>query len=236
MNKKINCIAIDDEPVALDIICDYINKIPHLKLLGTYRNALLAIEYLQNNLVDIVFLDINMPEINGIDFLKSLQVKPMIIFTTAYPEYAVKSYDLNATDYLLKPIEFERFLTSVNKASAVLSSNYKLQESNKQEDARFVILKSGSKSYKVNFSDILFIEGSGNYLTFNTSNAKIMVLMNMNEALNLLPETTFVRIHKSFIVSLSHITIIENHQVQIGTTKIPVGNYYRESFLNKISN
>ncbi|NOQ23972.1 MAG: response regulator [Bacteroidales bacterium] len=233
MNNKIKCIAIDDEPLALDIISDYVARIPFLELLNTYRNALLALEFIQNNQVDLIFLDINMPEINGIDFFKSLNTKPKVIFTTAYSEFAVESYELNATDYLLKPIEFERFLKAVNKI--YFSQNIDSTEEKKQiEPKDSILLKSGSKSYKIKTKDILYVEGSGNYLTFHTIDKKLMVLMSMSDALILLPEIEFARIHKSYIVSTNHISILENHQIQINSKTIPVGKYYKESFLNKV--
>lgn len=233
-NQKIKCIAIDDEPVALDIISDYINKIPFLELLNTYRNALQAIEFLQNNQVDLIFLDINMPEINGIDFFKSLNTKPKVIFTTAYSEFAVESYELNALDYLLKPIEFERFLKAVNKINTSQNLNNDSKSLTQEISNDSIILKSGSKSYKIKTQEILYIEGSGNYLTFHTIDKKLMILMSMNEALSILPETGFARTHKSFIVALNQIKIIENHQVQINDVKIPIGKYYKESFFKKI--
>lgn len=232
LNNKIKCIAIDDEPVALDIISDYVARIPFLELLNTYRNALTAIEFLQNNRVDLIFLDINMPEINGIDFFKSLNTKPKVIFTTAYSEFAVESYELNATDYLLKPIEFERFLKAVNKINSSQNNDFKNKATEIQKDS--IILKSGSKSYKVKTKDVLLVEGSGNYLTFHTIDKKLMVLMNMNDALNILPEIEFARIHKSYIVSINHISIVENHQIQINGKTIPIGKHYKESFLNKV--
>lgn len=232
-NQKIKCIAIDDEPVALDIISDYITKVPFLELLHTFRNGIQALEFLQNTQVDLIFLDINMPEINGIDFFKSLNTKPKVIFTTAYPEFAVESYELNATDYLLKPIKFDRFLKAVNKVYSVQNTDSK--EISGEISKETIILKSGSKSYKINTSDIFYVEGSGNYLTFHTTDKKIMVLMNMNEALKVLPEQSFARIHKSFIVAVDRIKIIENHQVVINDMKIPIGKYYKESFFNKVN-
>lgn len=235
MTTKINCIAIDDEPVALEIMADYITKVPFLSLEGTFRNALHALDFIQRAKVDLIFLDINMPDINGLQFLKSLHNRPLVIFTTAYTEFAVESYDLNALDYLLKPIEFDRFLKAVNKIPSQnnIYTNYQQPEKEKQDN--FVVLKSGSKSYKVNYRDIMFVEGAGNYLTFHTLNLKIMVLMNMEEALKLLPDTDFVRIHKSYIVSLRHTVVIENHQIQINNIKIPIGNYYREMFLRRLN-
>ncbi len=232
MSNKIKCIAIDDEPVALEIISDYVEKIPFLELLKTYRNALMAIEFMQNNQVDLIFLDINMPEINGIDFFKSLTTNSKVIFTTAYSEFAVESYELNATDYLLKPIEFERFLKAVNKIHSSQNDDLKDKIPEIQKDS--IILKSGSKSYKIKTKDILLVEGSGNYITFHTIDKKLMVLMNMNDALNILPEIEFARIHKSYIVSINHISILEKHQIQINGKNIPIGKYYKESFFNKV--
>ncbi len=230
----IKCIAIDDEPVALEIISDYCKKVPFLNLLATFRNALLALEFIRKNKVDFIFLDINMPDFNGIQFLKSLANKPPVIFTTAYSEFAVESYELSAVDYLLKPIQFERFMQAVNKIT-VLPNLVQTQQIAIPETDHSVLLKSGTKQYKVNFADILYLEASGNYLIFHTKLTKIMVLMSMAAALEILPELQFVRIHKSFIVSLKHISVIETHQVQINGNQIPVGSVYRELFQNRIS-
>lgn len=157
-----------------------------------------------------------------------------MIFTTAYSEFAVESYELNAIDYLLKPIEFDRFLKAVNKIHS--SQNIKRKEESIENIKDSIILKSGSKSHKINTKEILYIEGSGNYLTFHIVDKKLMVLMSMSDALNLLPEKEFIRIHKSYIVSLSQLKIIENHQVQINEVKLPVGKHYKENFLNKVKN
>lgn len=230
-DQIIKCIAIDDEPVALDILINYCGRVPFLELRNTYRNALDAIQYLQNNKVDLIFLDINMPEISGIDFIRTIETNAKIIFTTAYPEFAVESYDLNALDYLLKPITFERFLKAVNKIN---SSQQKVESPKLNQQSNSIMLKSGSKSFKIDTKDILFIEGSGNYLTFHTKEKNVMALMSMNEALELLPVDEFARIHKSYIVALDCIKVVENHQVQIAEIIIPVGKYYKESFFRKI--
>jgi DNA-binding LytR/AlgR family response regulator len=228
---KYKCIAIDDEPVALDIITDYIKQTPFIELVGTFRNALQALELLRKTKIDLIFLDINMPNINGIQFLKSLPIKPQVIFTTAYSEHAVESYELNALDYLLKPIEYERFLLAVNK----LPERNELNKRHHEEKDEHIVLKSGNKSYRISYSDIFYIEASGNYVLFYTDKSKIMVLMSLKEVLNILPQNNFIRIHKSFVVALERISFVENHQVTILDKKIPIGNHYRESFQKQFS-
>jgi DNA-binding LytR/AlgR family response regulator len=231
------CIIIDDEPNAIDILKRYTEQVSFLELGGTFRNPVKALEFLQDQGTDLVFLDINMPNINGLQFLRSLANRPMIIFTTAYSEYAVESYELNAVDYLVKPIEFDRFLKAVNKANAAL----KLQGKNtatvvKEKPAdEYVLLRSGPQTHKVKVSDILFIEKEENYVIFNLADRKIFVRANMGEIFTIIPEQKFVRVHKSWIVSLEHISSIEQHQVIINKTKIPVSNTYRNELMSRLS-
>lgn len=233
---KLKCLAIDDEPMALDIITDYVKKTPFLVLDGAYRDSIKALDYLQQNKVDLIFLDINMPDLTGIQFLKSLLYQPLLIFTTAYSEYAVKSYDFDAVDYLLKPIEFERFLKAVNRAlekHRLLNQGVISQKAldNKTE---FLMIKSGQDLHKIKIENIFFIESAGNYVVFHLKSEKIMSLLSMNKVLELLPSDQFFRVHKSFIVALSHITKIERHQVIINKKEIPIGNVYRESFFKAL--
>jgi len=233
---KLRCLAIDDEPMALDIISDYTKKVPFLELTGAYRDSLKALDYLQQNKVDLIFLDINMPDLTGIQFLKSILNQPLVIFTTAYSEYAVESYDFAAVDYLLKPIEFERFLKAANRAL----EKYQLlkqgipSENLVNDKIEFIMLKSGQDLHKIKIADILFIESAGNYVTFHLKSDRIISLLSMNKVLEMLPQNHFSRIHKSFIIALRHITKIERHQVLIGNIEIPIGNYYRESFMRII--
>ncbi len=236
---KLKCIAIDDESKALDIIELYCRKIPFLELGKIFRDSIEALEYIQQNKTDLIFLDINMPDLNGIEFLQALSHPPMIIFTTAYSEYAVESYEYEAIDYLLKPITFGRFLKSVNRAL----EQFKMQQE-KGRDTRssktdhkkgdHIIVKSGSESYKVNYAEILFIEGAQNYVYIHTPGRKIMTLMRMKEMEDILPDDDFIRIHKSYIINYNYLEKIETYQVTIRDTIIPIGKIYRESFRKDI--
>ena len=229
------CIAVDDEPFALELISGYIQKTPFLEFSGGFTNPFKALSFLMSTPIDLVFLDINMPELSGIQLLKSLSSIPKVIFTTAYSEFGAESYDYNAVDYLLKPIKYERFLKAVNKALGVtLTKTEKAVNENLSEHNGCIFIKSGTQVYKIKAEDILFIEGTGNYMTFHTRNKKILSLLTMNETLQLLPSEMFVRIHKSYIISIKHIDIIEKHRVIINNTPIPVGITFREHFTNII--
>jgi len=233
---KLKCLIIDDEPKALDVVSDYVKKTPFLELCNSYRDPLKALEYIQHHSVDLIFLDINMPDLTGIQFLNSLVKKPLIIFTTAYSEYAVESYDYSAVDYLLKPIEFDRFLKAANKALEQFQkeNSHKAELEHSGFTQKFLMVKSGTEIHNVSFDKIRFVESAGNYVTFNLEVNKIMSLFSMNKLLEELPSGRFFRVHKSFIVNISFITKIERHQVTIGKVKIPIGKIYRESFLKAI--
>lgn len=225
------CIAIDDEPKALEIIERYIAKSDLVDLKATFRDPVKASEFLSKEKVDLIFLDINMPDINGLKLIETLPAKPMVIFTTAYSNYAVESYELSAIDYLLKPITFERFLTAVNKASNQLSLQQKAVS--RSEEGETLIIKSGPFTHQVRTADILYLEKDGNYVTVHLKDKKILVRENMNGVFDLVPANEFVRVHKSFVVALKHITTIEVHQVIVGGTQIPIGSTYRESLRAK---
>lgn len=214
----ITCIAIDDEPKALEVIERYCGKTSQMSLKASFREPVKAIEYLQRERVDLIFLDINMPDINGMQLLQTLSPKPLVIFTTAYSHYAVESYELNALDYLLKPITFERFLIAINKAAAVLSS----EEST-------VFFKSGPQTYQVKVADIFYFEKDGNYITVHLKDKQILIRENMSDIFDLVPAAGFLRVHKSYVVAIGHITMIEVHQLIAGGQKIPIGSSYRES-------
>ena len=233
------CIAIDDEPFALDLIVSYIRKTPFLKLDGSFSNPLKALEYLRSHNTDLVFLDVNMPELTGLQLLKSLTTCPMVIFTTAYPEFGAESYEYNATDYLLKPVVYERFLKATLKAYDNYRSANKIKitadNGKTMENPDFVLVKSGIQINRIKTDSILYIEGAGNYMTFYTSGKKILTYLKMVDVTGLLPSDKFVRIHKSYIVSIDHIEIIEKHRVIIGGKSIPIGASYRDEFLKKFA-
>lgn len=232
------CIAIDDEPLALELISGYIQKTPFLEFVAGFTNPFNAMNFLLKNPIDLVFIDINMPELSGIELLKALPVLPKIIFTTAYSEYGAESYEFNAVDYLLKPIKYDRFLKGVNKAFD-LSSLKKEDTSvfaNSEPHSQSVLIKSGSKTFKIATDDIFYIEAAGNYMLFYTLKGKIMTLLPMSEILKMLPYNMFVRIHKSYIISLKHIEVIEKSIVVINKTRVPIGITYKEHFSNIIKN
>lgn len=231
------CIAIDDEPLALDIIKRFVSKIPEVSLEATFEDPLEALSYLQQHPVDLLFIDIQMPDINGFQLLNSIPHKPLIIFTTAYAQYAVESYELDAIDYLLKPIFFDRFLKAVNKAQQQLLAQKVLQQSpqNPQSEAPdHLFIKSDTRFFKVNIQDIIFIEGMRDYIAIHTESQKILTLMSMTRMLEKLPSTDFMRVHKSYIIGLRHIRLFQNNRVRVGEHEIPVSNSYKENFLRFI--
>jgi two-component system LytT family response regulator len=220
----ITCIAIDDEPKALDVIERYCQKSNLADLKASFREPVKAIEYLNREKVDLV---INMPDIDGMQLVQTLASKPMIIFTTAYSSYAVESYSLNAIDYLLKPITFERFLAAVNKAANLVAT--KNNTNTRGDDAATVFIKSGPQTYQVKVADILYLEKGGNYITIHLKDKQILIRENMGDIFDLVPAAGFVRVHKSYVVAVRHITMIEVHQLMINGQKVPIGSTYRES-------
>ncbi|WP_295767550.1 LytTR family DNA-binding domain-containing protein [uncultured Mucilaginibacter sp.] len=217
----INAIAIDDEPFALEVIRLHAAKVPFMELGACFTNAFEAIAYLAQNPVDLLFLDIKMPDISGIELMESLQVRPLVIFTTAYAEHAVQSYELNAVDYLLKPFALTRFLKACHKANDLLQSRKA-----EKIPASSIFVKSGYETVRINFDDILFLEAAGNYATFILNDDKrITSRLTITEATELLPAGMFARVHRSYIVNTNRIDRMERHQLHIGTHKVPVGNY-----------
>lgn len=226
----ITCIAIDDEPKALEIIERYCQKTSLVDLLASFREPVKAIEFLNSQKVDLIFLDINMPDISGMQLVQTLSPRPMVVFTTAYSHYAVESYDLNAIDYLLKPITFERFLAALNKVAATLPA----KTSAITDDETTVFIKSGPQTYQVKVADILYLEKDGNYITVHLKDRNILIRENMGDIFDLVPAAEFVRVHKSYVVAIKHISMIEVHQLVIKGEKIPVGSTYREALRGRL--
>lgn len=226
----IKCIAIDDEQNALNVIINYCERLDYINLCATFSNPIDAFQYLANNTVDLIFLDINMPEINGLDFLNSInRDKFKIIFTTAYSKYAVESYNVNALDYLLKPITFPRFLKAINKLKRKADTiNTNIKDS-------IIFIKSGTETYRVNKNDINFIKSEGNYSKIIMTNQKILTLSSIKNLLKLLNDKAFIQIHRSYIIHISKISKIESHQITIGDNIIPVGVSFRKEVLEKIT-
>lgn len=234
----IKCLVIDDERLAREYIKKYISKIPQLELVGEFNSPIKALEIIKNQKIDLLFLDIQMPDITGVEFVKSLNHKPEIVFTTAYHEYALEGFNLNVVDYLLKPFSFERFFQAVNKVTDKLESKNQNRESSdiseKSEtivEETYLVIRADRKLYKINFTDINYIEGQKAYVTFHTINKKITALASLKELEDLLPKNQFIRIHKSYIVAIRVILSLEGNLIEVANTKLPVGKSYKEDVL-----
>jgi len=229
----LKAIAIDDEPIALEVIKNLAANVVFMEMAACFTNSFLAMDYLQKNKIDLIFLDIKMPNISGIDFLKSIPNPPMVIFTTAYSEHAVQSFELDAIDYLLKPFSLPRFLKACNKAH----EQYALRKNNHLPAVTpSVFIKSGYEQVRVNLDDILYAESVGNYMQFVLAGKNIVSRLTMGEAEALLPPSAFIRIHRSFIVSAKHITKVDKRTVWIDKKELPVGTAFIdeiEKFINK---
>ena len=232
---NINCLIVDDEPIARDIIKTYCGHLPYLHIVATSGNAMEAKAILHQQKVDILFLDINMPVMDGVTFLKTLRNPPQVIFTTAYKEYALDAFDLAACDYLLKPFSLERFIVAVDKAIERLQIASVAPAENpdpKTED--FIFIKTDGKIFKIRHEDLLYAEASGNYTKIVTIQNTLLPSMTFSNFEELLPKSLFLRVHRSFIVSKSKIDHIEGNRLFIRKTEIPIGNNYREGFLKEL--
>jgi DNA-binding LytR/AlgR family response regulator len=225
----LQAIAIDDEPKALDVIRELTRKVTFIEVKGYFTDAVEALGFMQQNPVQLVFLDINMPDISGIQFVKTMPDPPMIVFTTAYSEYAVEGFELNAIDYLLKPFSLARFLMACNKAY----EQYQLRQK-KQTSLPAVFIKSGYEQVRVELEGVLYAESSGNYVQFVTHNQKIASRLTMGEAEALLPANHFIRIHRSYIVALKHLTKIDRKTAWVGNAELPIGPAYLAEIDKKI--
>ncbi|MFA5299819.1 MAG: LytTR family DNA-binding domain-containing protein [Lutibacter sp.] len=231
------CIIIDDEPLAVELLEDFVSKTPNLKLVSSCSNAIEAVSVLQNNKIDLIFLDIEMPEFTGIEFIKSLDIKPLFIFTTAYSHYAIEGFNLNAVDYLVKPIPFHRFLKAVNRAQELflLRKEEKSPEIKPLSSPNFIFVKSDYENIKLNFDDIKYFEGLKDYIKiFSTSHKPILTLSNFKKIEEKLPGDIFIRVHRSYIISLKHINSVQRNRILIDGVRIPIGQNYKDEFLKKI--
>ena len=225
---KLSCIIIEDEPLALEKTRDFVNKVPFLHLSETFDNALTGLAYLNNNKVDILFLDINMDELTGIELLESSKINSQVILTTAYQEYALKGYELQITDYLLKPFNFNRFLQAVNKAQDNITR--------RTADAppEFIFVKTENRLEKIMLNEIIYIEGMRDYRRIHTINKKIMTLQNFSEFEKLIPASVVCRVHKSYMVALAKIESVERGRIKIGDQLIPISDTYKDEFFQLI--
>jgi two-component system, LytTR family, response regulator len=224
--SKITCIIIEDEPLAAKVLADYIGQTPFLELKATFKDAILATEYLSEHDVDLIFLDIHLPKLKGMAFLKTLTNPPSVIVTTAYHEYAVEGFNLNVTDYLLKPFDFDRFLVAVNKVSNIQKEKHKQQSGDDRKDYLFVNVQK--KKVKIMFSEIIYIESQREYIKIVTTRGDFLPKISTNEIEELLPTQQFRRIHRSFIISVSKINSYTAEIVEVNGVQIPIGRGYRD--------
>jgi two-component system LytT family response regulator len=234
---SIRCLIIDDKPLAIDILADYTRKVPFLELIGTTTNPIEGLSIVREQKIDLVFLDIQMPELTGLQFMKIAGKQCKVILTTAYAEYALEGFEHDVIDYLLKPIAFDRFYRAAEKAFRLLESDRKVPSAEKNtsviedsKQAEYLFVKTEHRIQKVNLRDILFIEGLQNYINIQTTGGRILSLQTLKKIEEQLPPKEFVRVHKSFIVALRHISSIERSRISIGGQIIPVGDSYRDNF------
>jgi len=236
---SIRCAIIDDEYLARQYMKDYVSKIPYLELVGDYNSPLKVMTLLQEGKIDLLLLDIQMPDISGLEFLRSLENKPYVILTTAYEEYALEGYELEVTDYLLKPFSFDRFLKATNKVNKdiqeKISNQAEQSPTTAQEDNQtdftenYIIIRADRKYYKINYEDLIYVEGQKAYVTFHSENKKrITALASLKELEEKLPSDRFIRIHKSYIVAIKKIDSLEGNQLEVAGEKFPVGKNYRQ--------
>ncbi|HLF33339.1 MAG TPA: LytTR family DNA-binding domain-containing protein [Cyclobacteriaceae bacterium] len=228
--NSLSCMIVDDEPLSQDVLKKYIGDIPGLRLTACCFNALDAAQALRESPVDLIFLDINMPKLSGINLLKSMDNPPMVIFTTAYPQYAVEGFDLDAVDYLLKPISFERFMKAVNKA---FEQNSRNSETKSSFSEGFMTIKSDKKFFKINFSDILFFQAYGDFVKVHLTDKVLVTAGTLKNLEQILPPQ-FMRVHKSYILSIQRIKYIEGNRVFIEQSEIPLGPGMRDILLNRM--
>ncbi|RYJ36927.1 LytTR family two component transcriptional regulator [Flavobacterium anhuiense] len=238
--EKMKCVIIDDEPLAVELLEDFVKKVDTLELISTFNNAIDAVSFINQNNVDLIFLDIQMPHFSGIDFLNTIEKKPLVIFTTAYSDYAVEGFNLGAVDYLVKPIPFHRFLKAVVRAQQVLhpTATQTLTESSNTPEIEqdFMFVRAEYENVKLNFADILFIEGLKDYVKiYTTDNKFTLTLISLIKLENLLSSKGFARIHRSYIINIKHVKSIQKNKVLISDKRIPISESYKNTFFEKIN-
>ncbi len=235
------CVIIDDEPLAVELLEDFVKKVDSLELVTTFNNAIDAVSFINQNNVDLIFLDIQMPHFSGIDFLNTIEKKPLVIFTTAYSDYAVEGFNLGAVDYLVKPIPFHRFLKSVVRAQQIVNPATAIQAISENTatpelEQDFMFVRAEYENVKMNFSDILFIEGLKDYVKiYTTDNKFTLTLISLIKLENLLSSKGFSRIHRSYIINIKHVKSIQKNKVLISDKRIPISESYKTAFFEKIN-
>jgi DNA-binding LytR/AlgR family response regulator len=230
----IRCIIIEDERLAQDVIKNHLQRSGRFDLLGTYRNAPEAKEALERQTVDLIFLDIQLPGMTGLNFLRSLTNPPLVVFTTSYPEYALESYEFNVIDYLLKPVSYERFSKTIDKiidGKIFKTPNVEIKTANRDH----IFIRAEGKFFRISFSDIIFIEGMKDYLKIHTAEHVIVTHQTMIDMENILPGSNFIRIHKSYIVSIAHIKAVFGNSVDMGHLQLPIGLNYKERIMSFVT-
>lgn len=235
------CVIIDDEPLAVELLEDFVRKVDSLELISTFNNAIDAVSFINQNNVDLIFLDIQMPHFSGIDFLNTIEKKPLVIFTTAFSDYAVEGFNLGAVDYLVKPIPFHRFLKSVVRAQQILNPSTAIQAISENTtvpelEQDFMFVRAEYENVKMNFSDILFIEGLKDYVKiYTTDNKFTLTLISLIKLENLLSSKGFSRIHRSYIINIKHVKSIQKNKVLISDKRIPISESYKNAFFERIN-
>lgn len=240
--NKLNCLIVDDEELARNLVENYVNRIPHFQVVGKCADPLEAMQVLQEKRIDLMFLDIQMPELTGVEFLRTLSQKPLVIFTTAYKEYALEGYELDVVDYLVKPFRFERFLQAVNKVGKLLKPNPtevtsqpSISSPDKTEEAKdYILVKSDFKVFRIFYKNILYIESMKEYVAFHTKEGRTLSLGSLKKLQSDLPSEQFMRIHKSYMVNVGYVSALEGNMVHTGTKKLPIGTSYREIVLKRL--
>ncbi|HKJ78543.1 MAG TPA: LytTR family DNA-binding domain-containing protein [Prolixibacteraceae bacterium] len=224
---QLNCLIVDDEPLSQEVLVDFVNECPELKLSGVCKDALEAGEKIQNQTIHLLLLDINMPRLSGISFIKSLNNPPLFILVTAYPEYALDGFEVDAVDYLLKPVSFERFRVAINRVTERIS-----QAGNTTPE--HIMVRSNKKNYRLSFDEILYLEAQGDYVKFKTAEHTLLVHGRLKQFFAQLPGEQFIQVHKSYIISISKVVYLEGNQVKIGKEKLPVSVNFKEQLVNKL--
>ncbi|MCB0528763.1 MAG: response regulator transcription factor [Saprospiraceae bacterium] len=231
------CLVVDDEELARTLLENYIARVPGLEPIAFCANPLEAMNILRKETVDLLFLDIQMPELTGIEFLRTLQQKPVVVFTTAYADYALEGYSLDVTDYLLKPFSFERFLQAVNKAGAALQAKTAApapQSGSQLPEKDYLLVKADHKVHRIKYGDIVYIQSMREYVAFHTDNGRILSLNSLKQLEEELPPERFIRVHKSYMVAIGRINTMEGNLLHVGKEKIPVGANYRDALVKRV--